>query len=522
MLWWCFASRAGIGEKLIGLASVLLIGGVSVGLLHYSLQGIFAVILVIPTGLAAFALGLVVFARSRRLRVPVALLMSIIGFGYWDLQQNEGTTGDFQTQLAWRWELNAEQRYLDELERRERIDPSVGDDAPVTLASAQWPAFRGAERSGVVTGLSLATDWQSRKPVEVWKHKIGPGWSSFSVAGDRLFTQEQRDQQEAVVCLHADTGDLIWDLTYPSRFWEAIAGAGPRATPTIADEGLFALGAEGILLRLNAATGEEIWRRDLKEDADRKPPTWGFSASPLVVDSLVIVHAGGSDDKGLFAYDVETGEIAWSVASGNHSYSSPQLNTLFDQQGILMLTNDGLQFLRIDNGESIWQHDWSMENYRTLQPLVVDNSIFITSSIQEGTRRITVSCSDGEAWDVSEDWTSQAMKSDYNDYVYYQGMIYGFDRGIFACVDAESGERMWKRGRYGNGQVVLLKDSGQLLVVTEKGEIVLIDASPDKLIETDKFQAIEGKTWNHPVLVGNRLYVRNAQEVACYELPVAD
>ncbi|QEF96416.1 outer membrane biogenesis protein BamB [Stieleria maiorica] len=521
LFWWCFASRASLREKMVGTAAVILIAAVSIAVLHFSLQGVFAVVLVLPTGLAAFALGLVVMSRNARWRLPIALLLSLVTFGYWDLRQNEGATGAFRTQLLWRWQPTAEQRYLEELAERQQRPTPLSDTTAITLASAPWPAFRGSDRSGVVRGVTLDADWDRSPPKSLWKQKIGPGWSSFSVAQDRLFTQEQRGELEAVICLDATTGQLIWEFTYPSRFWEAIAGAGPRATPTIADEGLFALGADGILLCLDAVTGGELWRRDLKQDADRSPPTWGFSASPLVTDSLVIVHAGGADDKGLFAYHAETGEIAWSVASGNHSYSSAQLATFFDQRGVLMLSNDGLQFVGVEDGRTIWQHEWALENYRTLQPLVVGSTIFFTTSTQEGTRRLTVSRGDDGSWNIADDWTSRDLKSDYNDYVYFEGNLYGFDGGIFTCVDAETGQRHWKRGRYGNGQCILLADSGQLLVATERGEVALVDASPEKLNELNKLQAIEGKTWNHPVLIENRLYIRNAQEVACFELALA-
>ncbi|MCA9139714.1 MAG: PQQ-like beta-propeller repeat protein [Planctomycetales bacterium] len=522
MVWFCFFSRATLKEKLVGTTAMAVISVVCVALLHMTLAGMFAVVLVIPTGLAAFAIGLVVMSRKPQWRLPVALTMSLLAYGYWDLQQNEGTTGAFKSQLLWRWEQTAEQRYLSELADRDQVRSVSLDSTPLDLESAEWPAFRGEDRNGVVSGVSLASDWDQNPPELIWKRKIGPGWSSISVAGTRIYTQEQRGEQEAVVCLDADTGNQIWEFTYPGRFWEAIAGAGPRATPTLAKEGVFALGAEGMLVRLDAATGKEIWHRDLKADASREPPTWGFSASPLVIHSLVIVHAGGKGDKGLIAYDAESGEIKWTAASGDHSYSSAQLATFADQRGVLMLANDGLQYLDIGDGKQIWAHPWEFFNYRVLQPMVVGQSVYFMTSMNEGLRRLTINFGEDGDWNASEDWTTKNLKADYNDCVYYQGNIYGFDGGVFACIDAETGDRRWKRGRYGNGQVIVLVDSGQLLVLSEKGELVLIDASPEKLLERGKFQAIEGKTWNHPVLIGNRLYIRNAQEVACYQMKLAD
>ena len=522
LVWWCFGSRASTKEKVLGVGGWLAIALVTIGLLHPSMRGMSAFILVLPTGIAAFGLALVVLAKRSALRVPVALIISLLAMGYWDLRQSEGVTGSFKNQLLWRWEPTAEERYLTEL--ADRPVESDGDSSaaiPASLGEGHWPEFRGSGRQSVVHDVTLSEDWDNQPPREVWRTRVGPGWSSFSVAGERLFTQEQRGDEEAVVCLDASNGETVWSFTYPSRFWEAIGGAGPRATPTIAGDRLYALGADGILLCLQAADGTEVWRRDLKQDAEREPPQWGFSSSPLVSDETVIVHAGGEGDGGVLAYRAADGEPLWSVASGDHSYSSPHLATFDDTEGILMMTNAGLQFLDPEDGRTIWEYAMPSENYRALQPLVQGRSVLIATSLAEGTVRITVSQNDEGEWQIDEDWDSRGMKPEFNDYVFADGYVYGFDGSIFGCIDFATGERQWKRGRYGNGQVLLLADSGQLLVISEKGELVLLRANPERLEEVGRVAAIEGKTWNHPVLVDDRLYVRNAAEAACFEVAVS-
>jgi outer membrane protein assembly factor BamB len=182
-----------------------------------------------------------------------------------------------------------------------------------------------------------------------------------------------------------------------------------------------------------------------------------------------------------------------------------------------MSTNLGLQFLSVTDGSTIWNHEWPVENYRAIQPLVMGDSVLIGTSLGVGTRKIKVA-HEGESWKISEAWTAKDMKPDFNDFVEYEGCVYGFDGNIFSCVDCATGKRKWKKGRYGNGQVLLLPDAGQLLVISETGELVLVKTDPDKHIELGKIQALTGKTWNHPVLIGNRLYLRNAEEAACYEL----
>ncbi|MEM6776651.1 MAG: PQQ-binding-like beta-propeller repeat protein [Planctomycetota bacterium] len=522
LTWWLLASHASVREKAVGSVGFALVTAIGLAFLHPSLKGMPAIIYVIPTAFATFAMVLALLAKYASWRVPAAILVTAFGVGYWDARQSEGFSGSLEPHWLWRWQPNSEQVYLRQLASQVSQPSLQVAEEELALTSSPWPAFRGRNRDGVVSGIVIDEDWDTSPPKLVWRRKIGPGWSSFSVAGDLLYTQEQRGDQEAVLCLSAETGDNIWDTSYPSRFWEALAGAGPRATPTVAKEGLFTLGGAGILLCLDPWTGREIWRRDIKLDADRDPPMWGFASSPLVTDGLVMIHAGGTDQKGVLAYRVSDGELVWSAPSGNHSYSSAQTATFDDQHGVLMVSNQGLQFVNVNDGTTIWEYAWPNENYRVLQPLVSGSSILIASSLNEGTRRISVERASNGTWDLKEQWTSLGMKPSHNDFVHYQGAIYGFDNNIFGCIDFESGDRNWKRGRYGCGQILLLEDSGQLLVTTEKGEIVLIQASAERLDERAKLQAIDGKTWTHSVLLGDRFFVRNASEAACYEMPVRE
>ncbi|HUP78275.1 MAG TPA: PQQ-binding-like beta-propeller repeat protein, partial [Pirellula sp.] len=518
MLWWLFASRAHWKEKLIGLVAVAIIGFVAITLCHFTMQGMSVVIFLIPYGTAAFAIPLILFANRPSIRLPVALVSAVIGFGYWDLLQTGGVSGKFVADFSWRWESTAEEKYLESLANGVPAKPVETNEAPITLASAVWPNFRGSSRDGKLVGVSLSEDWVASPPKLIWKRPIGPGWSSFSVAGDRIFTQEQRGEKEAVVCLDAKTGSKVWEHEYVSRFWESVAGAGPRATPTISDEGLFSLGANGILTCLNASTGATIWERDLQVDSGRKPPMWGFASPPLVTQGVVIVYAGGSEDKGILAYDAKTGQSRWSIASGDHSYSSAQIASFDSVSGVLMETNAGLQFVNAIDGKKIWQYDSPSKNYRTLQPLVLGNSVLLANSMGEGTKRLSVSLK-GDDWSIKEEWASRDMKPDFNDFVEHKGSLYGFDGNIFSCIDLATGKRQWKKGRYGNGQVLMLSDADQMLVTSETGELVLLRADSTSMKELGKFQAIEGKTWNHSVVVGNRVYIRNAEQAACYELP---
>jgi len=319
LAWWTFGSRVSRREKWQGLVGLTVLTGLGLFLIHPTLRGMPSVVNIIPSAVAGFGLGVVLLHRQPRRRIIAALILTALGVGYWNLQRSEGITGSFQLQTLWRWQPSAEESYLQEL-AGQSVHPVTEAQQSDLLVSA-WPGFRGQHRDASIPGVTVSEDWQSTPPQRLWQRRIGPGWSSFCMAGNRLFTQEQRGELEAVVCLDADTGETLWDVSYRSRFWEAAAGAGPRATPTITDEGLFALGANGTLLCIDPLTGDQLWERDLRLDASREPPDWGFSASPLVTDGLVIVHAGGDSEQGLFAYRTRDGELQWSVPSGDHTLS---------------------------------------------------------------------------------------------------------------------------------------------------------------------------------------------------------
>ena len=520
VLWWILLSRALVREKLIGTVVLTAIAGVTTILADKTIMGFGTMIFAIPWGISAFAVAAICLRSHYPARTMVALLAALIGFGYWDLIRTDEIRGDFQTVQRWRWEPTPEDQFMETLASRPSSSAAATTSADQPLAEPDWPAFRGHDRRGEQSGIVLEEDWDAARPTEIWRIPVGPGWSSFSVAGERLFTQQQRGEYEAIVCYSAVDGSELWAHQDESRFWEVVGGAGPRGTPTIAEGRLYALGANGLLTRLDPVTGNVDWQRDISGDADRDPPTWGFSSSPLVTHGVVIVHAGGEEDKGILAYDQSTGDLRWSAPAGNHSYSSPQLSTVDERQCVLMLSNAGVAFVDPEDGRTLGSHVWEMDGYRVVQPLVLeDSSVLIGTPMGNGTQRAAVRWN-GENFETEDIWTSNRMNPYFNDYVAHEGFLYGFDNNIFACIDLENGERKWKRGRYGNGQVLLLPSGDQLLVISERGELVLLRATPERWTELARHSVLEGRTWNHPVLIGNRLYVRNAEEAACFELKV--
>ncbi len=522
VVWWLAASRADGKERVLGLLGLAAGFSLTLALVEPLMRGPGTIYVTLPMGMTAFVLGIVLRRQCAPWkRTGVSVLLATFGFGFSILLRNDGMGGDYQLTLRWRWEPRAEEQML-----AARTEPSpvpTRDGAAVerSLAKSEWPGFRGVDRSGRWRGPSIATNWSVHPPKRLWRIAVGPGWSSFAVAGDLLFTQEQRGPMETVVCYDAGSGREIWNRQYEARLEDPMGGPGPRATPTLAGGGLFVMGATGFLLRLDPATGSVVWQQDLKALAGREAPMWGFSSSPLVIGSQVIVWAGGKDGKGLLAFDTGSGALRWSAPTGDHSYASPQLSTLAGEDLVLMLANDGLTGVEPATGKVRLTYEWKFSGYRALQPTVVgDDTVLLGTPMNLGTRAVRIRKDNG-ALAAEELWTSRQLKPDFSDQVTFQGYVYGNDSGFLTCLDLKTGNRKWKGGRYGKGQLMLLENSGLLLVVAENGQVHLVRADPEEFIELDSLKMLEGKTWNHPVIVGDKLYLRNSQQAAAYQLTMA-
>lgn len=517
-VWWLLNRRIARSERWTSLG-IAVAGGVVSALLSHKVGMIAWLLMTLPWVVSTWT-GWLLLARKasppkRRLGTAAVLLLTWSAFL---LIRYEGIRGDGQPEVHWRWTPSSEDLYRAERARRQAEVAIVLPVTALTVQSGDWPGFRGAERDGVVRGLKMAADWKASPPRLLWRQRIGPGWSSMAVVGDRLFTQEQRDNSEAVVCLDAATGREVWVHGDAARFSDDQAGPGPRATPTFADGRLYTLGAKGILNCLDALTGERLWSHDLVAEMGAKLPVWGFSSSPLIVRGMLVVFAEGAEGKTLIAYDVHSGKLAWTADAGQAGYSSPQRVSLDGTEQILFLGMSGLIAVDPASGTVLWQHQLPAGGlFRPIQPHPLGGGRILFASESDGVVLLNVK-SDGETWTVSRQWASRSLKPSFNDFVVHDGSIYGFDGNIFCCVDAQTGRRHWKEGRYGHGQVLLLAEPSLLLVLSEEGEVILLKADPEGHEEIGRFKAIEGKTWSPPAIVQGRLYVRNAEEIACYQL----
>lgn len=396
--------------------------------------------------------------------------------------------------------------------------------ATVQIAEARntdFPEYRNRNRDGLVTGPPLARDWQAQPPRLLWKQPCGSGYSGIVVVGPSLFTLEQRGDDEVIVCYDTATGQERWTFAYPDHFSEPLGGEGPRATPTIQGSDLFSLGARGELVCVDAATGKLKWRRNILQD--NKNIDWAMSGSPLVYDDLVVVNPGKQTDeatgKAVQAFNKDTGKPAWTAGNAQAGYSSPMLATLCGQRQVILLDAGVLAGYDPTTGKQLWTFPWDKthQGINVAQPVVLDGDrVFISSGYSQGCAMIQLGLADGK-WTTEELFRNKNMRCKFASPVYYQGHLYGLDEGILACLDPKTGERKWRRGSYGHGQL-LLQDN-LLVILSEDGDLVLVEATPERFKELGMIHALQGqRTWNHLALANGKAYVRNHVEMACYDL----
>jgi outer membrane protein assembly factor BamB len=558
-VWWLFFSRALWSERLGALVVMIVALFATSRVVHLSiangLMGMMLPLFAIPVlGLALVAWALAARRLSAGLRRASMVASILLACGLFTIIRTDGITGEGDSDLHWRWTPTPEERLLaastvptpappvapppDKPPTQEagNATPAAASAAtktadtrsleergehpkpPVAKREAEWPGFRGPNRDGVIKGVGINTDWTASPPVELWRRPIGPGWSSFAVDGDLVYTQEQRGDDEVVSCYRLSTGEPVWLHRDAVRFYESNAGAGPRGTPTVRNGRVYTLGATGILNALDAGNGAVLWSRNAATDTGVTVPDWGVASSPLVIDDIVVVAVSGQ----LAAYDVRTGDRRWLGPKGGAGYSSPHLVTIDGVAQILLLRGSRTISVAPADGTLLWEHTWQ-PGVGIVQPaLTPDGGVLITTGDSSGLGIRRVAVAKGPAgWTVEERWTSRGLKPYFNDFVVHDGHAFGFDGSILASIDLEDGERKWKGGRYGHGQMVVLRDQDLLLVLSEEGELALVAATPDKFTELARFAAIDGKTWNHPVLVGNILLVRNGEEMAAFRLSLA-
>lgn len=411
--------------------------------------------------LLALVVWFVFFTALRwrtRLLVPVLVVGLLLSLGF-AVRFDGAQDGSGKPLLAWRWSpavVPPDTRLTAPV-----AEPANNEAATVRFEATpeDYPRFLGRGGHAVVDDVRLARDWSTNPPRQVWRQPIGAGFSSFAVVGDIAVTQEQRGDDELIVCYHAPTGRPLWSHANRVRFKDP-TGDGPRATPTIDGQRVYALGATGILDCLDGATGELLWTHDTLAEHHLKNLEWGKSNSPLIYDDLVIVTGGKSADgksgPSLIAFDKISGEQVWQAGHDNATYGTPEPATLAGRPQIVIVNAGSVSGHDPADGKLLWEYAWPGQWPKVSQPApLADDRILLTAGYGLGAVLLKVEADSEGHFSPAEIWKSKKMKPQFANVVLQDGFIYGLDDGVLACVELSSGERKWRKGRYGHGQSCL-------------------------------------------------------------------
>lgn len=373
-----------------------------------------------------------------------------------------------------------------------------------------WPQWRGPNRDGI-TSESIAT-WPESGPEKSWEKELGYGVSSVAVVDGKLYTMGNKNDEDIVYCLNAQTGEEIWTFKYRQPFDKRMFDGGTSTTPTVDKDLVFTLSEQGDLYALNSDTGTKVWSRNLQTDFVGVRPRWGYSGSPLVINDMVIVEPGG-DGTSAVALHRSTGEIVWKAGSDEVGYAAPVLYDFRGLQSILFFNAYGVVCRERSNGKELWRHRWKTNwNVNAVTPLFKGNEIFVSSGYGSGSILLDVGSGKPEVVYADKKYANQFSTS-----VLIDGYLYGFHGNhvgkrrqlALACVEWKTGEVAWKEKGLGMG--TLIAADGKLVILSEGGELILAEANSSEFKEIRRNQVLGGRNWVHPILSEGQLYCRNNQ-----------
>ena len=380
--------------------------------------------------------------------------------------------------------------------------------------TAEWAQWRGPNRDGISSETGFLKSWPQEGPQVLWQIPLGDGYSGLSIAQGKIYTMFAEGDDEFVICLNASDGMEIWRFRSGAKFTEQ-RGDGPRSMPTVQGDSVFALGTEGKLYALDAHDGTKLWSHNFVEEFGSNIPTWGFSSSPLIEGDLLIVEAGGKDEKAIIAFDKTSGDVVWTNHTDEVGYSSPIPIDFGGVRQIIFLTSKTLLSLAPENGQIYWKYSWP-EGINIATPIFIpDDKIFISASYDKGAVLVRM-IADRDRIGIEEVWKNRVMKNHFNSSVLQGDYLYGFDNAILTCIEANTGEEQWRHRGFEKGSLLLA--DGHLIILGEGGKLALAEASPNEYREKARFQLFDDKCWTVPTLAGGKLYLRTQKEMACLDL----
>jgi outer membrane protein assembly factor BamB len=383
-------------------------------------------------------------------------------------------------------------------------------------AGGDWPRFRGPGGDGISTETGLLDHWPDGGPAVAWRKPLGEGYFFNDTATTEIYTMFGEKKDEFTVCLDAATGEEIWRRRAGAK-WVDNMGNGPRSTPTVDGDAVYVLSSKGNLQALAVDSGEVRWSRDLAAEYGAAPPRWGVSTSVLIEGEMLLLDIGGKDGSSIVALNKKSGKEIWRSQTDGPGYSMPIVVTVNDLRQALFFTATKLVSVAPKDGSLFWSVPWktSYDVNAAMPVFIAPDRVFISSGYDKGALLLRIIAGEGKA--VAEElWRTREMKNHFSSSVLHEGNLYGFDDKTLKCIDAGSGEPKWRKRGFGHGTLLLA--DGHFVVLGDHGQLALIEANPAEYVERGSMEVSAGKTWTMPTLWGGRLYVRDENELVVVDV----
>jgi outer membrane protein assembly factor BamB len=519
----------------VGIGSICLLQSFATGTDHQNTNMASIGVGFITAICLAFQLHFWGCQRGHRFLAPIAVAVMIGALAV--LFRVDGFSGEMLPQIKYRFAKKPpEMRFLTSTSKLANESEAAVEATSVELSADQDSlGFLGSNRTGVIRERHFDVPTDASQVETCWNQGIGEGWSSFAVAGDRAVTLEQRGESECVTCYRLSDGELLWIESHQAYHSHPLGGAGPRSTPTIVGDNVYAQGSTGRVWCLSLQTGKVNWTVDLLERAgwdqrvSEKAISWGRSTSPLVVDGLCVVPFGGpaanaQTGRSLVAFDAATGDVRWTTGEDQISYASPGLLTLAGQRQIVSVNEKTITGHTVKDGRVLWSFDWlgqSNAGANCAMVIPAGNDRFLIGKGYGGGSALVLVRREGESWSAEAEWTStRLLKTKFTHACVDGDIAFAISNGSLEAVSVTAAEQRWRqprRTRLGQGQIMLVEDT--IVAQSESGEVALIAADPDEYRELLRLPAMDSKTWNVPTIAGRYLLVRNDRQAICFRLP---
>ncbi|HUY87292.1 MAG TPA: PQQ-binding-like beta-propeller repeat protein [Pirellulales bacterium] len=410
-----------------------------------------------------------------------------------------------------------------------------------------WPGWRGPGGQGVAGKTQLPETWPEEAPSPFWRAALGTGWSSPVVAGGRVVITDRQDGTERTLAFDAETGELVWERTHPVDFDPHEVGArhgnGPKSTPLVRDDRVYCLGIAGWLECLDLKDGSVIWQVNLPaqfgarqalrggrayvngtenvivpvgEGQGAPVPLFGYTGSPTFVDDLLVCSVGGASGGTIMAFHAKTGEVAWKSLRENVSYSSPIVAEVAGKRQIVVMTGPHVVGLDPADGRPLWKHPFQIQYDESIGTPVAHGEFVLFTATSRPLTALRIS-REGDGWRKQVAWENLELTSYLSSMLIHEGHVYGMnDGGEFACVRLADGKTVWVEGHHGYYCTPVLAGS-RLLCLNERGQLLLVAASPEGYRELGQSKLTDGPTWTSPAVVGSRLYIRSDKELRAFD-----